>query len=228
MENKQIRRFLKTAVILCIIVFPNVLSVRGDKPIIASRISEIIDISIITDPDYYEQNTTLFGIETEVEILNRDTVNRTVTEWAVCYPKVSFKADLNNQSLEMQTSTSCMDMGAIYTYQPNITIEYDFRMVYVNQSDLNYLPDGNYTLRRYIMYISDSNIVLGEMLETTFHMNSGIINITYPHFDNPHTIPHNINVTGETGLTIVISSLLSLAFYVIVMKARAYKKRRES
>jgi len=230
LRNKLLIKFLITSVIMCIVVFPGETLVSGEKPVIASRISEIIDVTVITDPDYYKPNTTLFGIDSEVEILNRDNETQTVIEQADCYPKVDLNATLVDQSLEIERIGACMDMFTWYYYQPNITVEYDLMMFYINQTGLSHLPDGNYTLWRYIEYGSPAAGIgtPGEILLTFINMNSGIMNVTYSYFDdNPHTIPSKINVTGATGLTIVLSSLLSLVFYSIVLKTRICKKRRE-
>ena len=223
MRNKLLRKFLITSVIMCIVVFPSDLVVSGDKPIIASRISEIIEVTVITDPDYYKPNTTFFGIETEVEILNRDTKNQTVIEAADCYPKVNLNATLVDQSLEIKRISSCMDMFTVYFYQPNITVESDFLRFYINQTGLSYLPDGNYTLWRYIEYGSAAVGIgtPGEMLLTFISMNSGIMNITYSYFDNPHTI--------EISLTLMFPIMFPIAFLAIFPQiATIYKKRKRN
>ena len=205
-----------TSVIICMIVFPSELVVSGDKPVIASRISEIIDVSVLTEPDYYKPNTTLFGIETEVEILNRDTKNQTVVEVADCYPKVNLNATLVDQSLEIDRISICLDMFTMYYYQPNITVEYDFMMFYINQTGLSYLPDGNYTLWRYIEF--GSAVVdgtPGEMLLTIINMSSGIMNVTYSYFNNPHT--------NEVSSTV----MFPIVFLTIFSQITAvYKKRK--
>ena len=206
---------------MCIVVFPSELMVSGDKPVIASRISEIIDVSVITDPDYYKPNNTVFGIETEVEILNRDTKNQTVVEAADCYPKVNLNATLVDQSLEIDRISYCMDMFTMYYYQPNITVEYDLMMFYINQTGLSYLPDGNYTLWRYIRYGSAIDIygTPGEILLTFISMNSGIMNVTYSYFDNPHT--------NGTSLTTTFPLMFPIAFLAIFSQIAAiYKKRK--
>ncbi len=209
-----------TSVIICMIVFPSELVVSGDKPVIASRISEIIDVSVLTEPDYYKPNTTLFGIETEVEILNRDTKNQTVVEVADCYPKVNLNATLVDQSLEIDRISICLDMFTMYYYQPNITVEYDFMMFYINQTGLSYLPDGNYTLWRYIEY--GSAVVdgtLGEMLLTIISMSSGIMNVTYSYFDNLHT--------NEVSSTVIFPIMFPIVFLTIFSQiAAVYKKRK--
>ena len=208
---------------MCIVVFPSDLVVSGDKPIIASRISEIIEVTVITDPDYYKPNTTLFRIETEVEILNRDTKNQTVVEDAVCYPKVNLNATLVNQSLEIDRISSCMDMFAMYYYQPNITVEYDFMRFYINQTCLSHLPDGNYTLWRYIEFGSAAVGIgtPGEILLTSISMNSGIMNVTYSYFDNPHT--------NEVSLTLMYPIMFSIFFLAIFPQIAAiYRKRKRN
>jgi len=219
LRNKLLRKFLITSVIICIVVFPGELVVSGDKPVIASRISDILDVTVVTDPDYYKPNNTLFCIETEVEILNKDTKNQTVIEAADCYPKVNINATLVDQSLEIERISSCMDMFTVYFYQPNITVESDFMMFYINQTSLGYLPDGNYTLWRYVEYGSATTGIgiPGEILLTFISMNSGIMNITYSHFDNPHT--------NGTSLTTTFPLMFPIAFLMIFSQIAAiYKK----
>ncbi len=212
------RNFLITSVIICIVVFPSELVVSGEKPVIASRVSEIIEVTVITEPDYYKPNNTVFGIETEVEILNRDTKNQTVVEDGICYPKVNINATLVNQSLEIDLIAYCLDMSAMYYYQPNITIEYDIMRFYINQTGLSHLPDGNYTLWRYIEYGPTTvDGTPGEILLTFISMNSGIMNVTYSYFDNPHT--------NEVSLTV----MFPIAFLAITLQIAAiYKKRKRN
>lgn len=218
MRNKHLRNFLITSVIICIVVFPSELVVSGEKPVIASRVSEIIEVTVITEPDYYKPNNTVFGIETEVEILNRDTKNQTVVEDGICYPKVNINATLVNQSLEIDLIAYCLDMSAMYYYQPNITIEYDIMRFYINQTGLSHLPDGNYTLWRYIEYGPTTvDGTPGEILLTFISMNSGIMNVTYSYFDNPHT--------NEVSLTV----MFPIAFLAITLQIAAiYKKRKRN
>jgi len=221
LRNKLLRKFLITSVIICIVVFPSVLVASGDKPVIASRISEIIGVTVITDPDYYKPNNTLFCIESEVEILNRDNKTQTVIEAADCYPKVYLNATLVDQSLEIERISSCMDMFTVYFYQPNITVEYDFLMFYINQTGLSHLPDGNYTLWRCIEYGSAAVGIgtPGEMLLTFISMDSGIMNVTYSYFDNPHT--------NEVSLTLMYPIMFPIAFLAIFSQIAAiYKKRK--
>jgi len=218
LRNKHLRNFLITSVIICIVVFPSELVVSGEKPVIASRVSEIIEVTVITEPDYYKPNNTVFGIETEVEILNRDTKNQTVVEDGICYPKVNINATLVNQSLEIDLIAYCLDMSAMYYYQPNITIEYDIMRFYINQTGLSHLPDGNYTLWRYIEYGPTTvDGTPGEILLTFISMNSGIMNVTYSYFDNPHT--------NEVSLTV----MFPIAFLAITLQIAAiYKKRKRN
>jgi hypothetical protein len=213
---------LITSVIICVVAFPSELVVSGEKPVIASRISEIISITVLTDSAYKTPNNTIFKIVSEVEILNRDNKTQTVIEQADCYPKVYLNATLVDQSLEIDwISAGCMDMFTVYFYQPNITIEYDIMKLEVNQTGLSYLPDGNYTLWRYIEYGSPATGIgtPGEILLTFISMNSGIMNITYSYFDNPH-------ING-TSLTTMFPLFIPIAFLAIFSQfAAIYKKRK--
>ncbi|MCE7739774.1 MAG: hypothetical protein KAU62_08645 [Candidatus Heimdallarchaeota archaeon] len=215
--DKNKKKILIGITLIQLLLYSNVFSVYGELPVIASRISEIIEVTVLTDSAYNTPNNTVFGIDTKVEILNRDTKNQTVVEDAICYPKVNFNATLVNQSLEIERiSAGCLDIFAMYYYQPNITIEYDIMKLYVNQTGLNHLPDGNYTLWRYIEY--GSTVVdgtPGEILLTLINMNSGIMNVTYSYFDNPHT--------NEVSLTV----MFPIAFLAIFSQIAAiYKKRK--
>jgi len=94
-------------------------------------------------------------------------------------------------------------------------------MFYTNQTGLSHLPDGNYTLWRYIEYGSPATGIgtPGEILLTFISMNSGIMNITYSYFDNPHL--------NGTNLTTTLPLMIPIAFLVIFSQITAiYKKRK--
>ena len=214
MDNK-FSKFLVVTLITSILIFPSVLSVSGDEPIIASRISEITEISVITDPNYNKPNTTLFSNNVTVEILNRDDENQTVTEVADCYPKVCINASFVNQSLELGPIALCDDLGTDFTYSPNITTEYEIVRFYINQSGLSQLPDGNYTLGRPINTASKYGVgEPAEVLLTFIRVISGAINITYTNF----TIQTPPEVSLAFSSQLVTIFLISSAILVIKRK----------
>ena len=201
-------------------IFPTALSVNGDQPVIASRISRIIYISVITDPDFYKPNNTLFGIEAEVEILNRDTENQKVIELSDLTTKVFINASFVNQSLEIEQIVYAHATIMHYSYQPGITVEHTFIRAYINQTGLSHLPDGNYTLWRPIeMGTNINDIAPGEQLITVITMKSGIMNITHSLFDiieQPTEQP-----TDEVKFSPIISLVfISLSSYVIIVILR--------
>lgn len=189
------------------------LSVNGDQPVIASRISEIIYITVISDPDYYKPNNTFFGIAVEVEILNRGKENQSVIELADFFPKAFINASFVNQSLEIDQIAHAHETVMHYSYQSGITVESELIRFYINQTDLSHLPDGNYTLWRPIdMGSNFYDITPGEQLITVITMASGIMNITYSLFD----------ITEQSTDEVKFSPLFSLAFislfsYVVIV-----------
>ncbi|UJG43303.1 MAG: hypothetical protein K9W46_13135 [Candidatus Heimdallarchaeum endolithica] len=94
------------------------------------------------------------------------------------------------------------------TYSPGITIENHSLKFYVNQTDLTYLPDGNYTLWRPINE--------GEELPAIIIIKSGIINITYSSFGNQETEAVSFSLLSPLML------FLPLFSYVVVF----YKHKR--
>ncbi|NPD89636.1 MAG: hypothetical protein HGN29_13035 [Asgard group archaeon] len=168
---KLLEKFLILIVIIQLLILSNVLAVTGNQPVIASRISEISEIAII-DLNY-QSSSTLFGIKTKVEILNRAEENQTVSVGVDCYPKVLISAVFVDQLLELEQWIWCLDMSKIYSYPPGITVEYEVVQFYINQKGLSQLPDGNYTLCRPIS---------GEQFPTIIIVNSGIIKIIYHSF----------------------------------------------
>lgn len=216
--NKKLGKFLVITLIIYTLFLPSVLSVKGEESIIASRISEISEISVIHDSGYNKPNTTLFGITVTVEILNKDAENQTVTESSDYYPKVFINASLENQSLEFERIGLAHATVMRYTYQPGITVEYDYVMFYINQTDLAQLPDGNYTLGRPINTASQwLNITAGEVLLTTIKVTSGEVNITYMDFD--------YNPTEVTSFSFIFPIVFLSLFSLMVS---IYIKRKSS
>ncbi len=218
--NQLLEKFLIVTIIIPILIFPTVLSVNGDQPVIASRISEIIYITVISDPDYYKPDNTFFGIEVEVEILNRDTENQSVIELSDFSPKVFINASFVNQSLEIEQIVYAHATIIHYSYQPSITVEYALIRFYINQTDLSHLPDGNYTLWRPIDMGSNFNdITPGEQLLTVITTKSGIMNITYSFFDIDN------QPTDEVKFPLIFSlAFISLFSCVVIVFLR--RKRR--
>ncbi len=219
-------KFLIVTIIIQLFLFTNVVSVYAEQPVIASRIAVISEISIIIYSNAnYDPNSSLFSINTMVEILNRDDKNQTVTELADCYPKVQIIASFANQSLGIVPIRICLDMGTYYSYPPGITKEYETIMFYINQTGLTQLPDGNYTLGRPINTASSLGYVdPAEVLLTNISVNADIMNIAYPNFTNitNYTIPENHN-TDEVSFPLAISLvIISLITYTI----NIFKRRR--
>ena len=129
--NKEASKFLTISLVVCILMFPYGVFVKGEQPTIASRISEISEISIIQDSDLNEPNTTLFGINVTVEILNKAAENQTVTELNDYFPMVFINASFENQSLELERFGYVHPTIMKYTYQPGITVENSYIMFYI-------------------------------------------------------------------------------------------------
>ncbi|MHA1400473.1 MAG: hypothetical protein ACTSQE_09000, partial [Candidatus Heimdallarchaeaceae archaeon] len=141
-----------------------------------------------------------FKIKAEVEILNRADENQTVISPDL---KLMINATLVNQSFKLVVEAMGPCMITYDTYSPGITIENHSIKVYINQTDLTQLPDGNYTLWR--------PINAGEELPTIIRIKSGIMNITYSSFDNQETDKVSLSLT----FSLVVISLFS---YVIVVR----------
>ena len=70
MMKKQFNFLVILVLLLTVLLIPLTVG-SEDIPIIASRISDVTEISIINDIDLNKPNNTLFRINTTVEILNR-------------------------------------------------------------------------------------------------------------------------------------------------------------
>ncbi len=146
--DKSKKKILIGITVIQLLLFSNIIQANGVIPVIASRISKISEIKVDDDLRYLRPNHTLFSFDAEVEILNRDDENQTVTEVGDFDPKVRICASLVNQSIEMIQEVSYFTGWNDFTYSPGITTEYEPIRVYINQSGLPHLPDGNYTLDR--------------------------------------------------------------------------------
>ncbi|MCE7747790.1 MAG: hypothetical protein GPJ51_05295 [Candidatus Heimdallarchaeota archaeon] len=217
--NKKIGKFLTISLIVLTLLFPYTMVVEGEESTIASRISEISEVSVLHNSYFSEPNTTLFGINVTVEILNKEAENQTVTEISDYIPKVFINASLENQSLEFERLGYVHSTVMKYTYQPSITVEYSYVVFYINQTDLPYLPNGNYTLWRPINTAYQwLNTTKAEVLMTIITVTSGVLNITYPSFNYGPTD----NVTFSSISSLVF---LSLCLYPIIRFRRRRKPR---
>ncbi|UJG43287.1 MAG: hypothetical protein K9W46_13055 [Candidatus Heimdallarchaeum endolithica] len=199
---KLLGKLLILILLLPILIFHCVLSIKGSQPVLFSRISEITEITISesTDNPLFE-NYTAFKIEAEVEILNRADENQTVISPDL---KLMINATLFNQSLKLVVEAMGSCMVTYDTYSPGITIENHFLKFYINQTDLTYLPDGNYTLWRPINE--------GEELPTIIIIKSGIMNITYSSFGNQETEAVNFSLLSPLMLFFPLFSYM-IVFY---------------
>lgn len=220
---KSSNKFLTITLIFQILLLP-ISSVNGYQPVIDSRVSKINEITPnISGP--YQPNSTLFGIEVEVEILNRDNKSQTVIELTDLNSYAFINASFVNQSLQLDLLSYGAAIIRQYSYKPGITTEYNLMKFYINQSGLTYLPDGNYTLWRPILFINSSgNITEGESLSTIISINDGNMNITYGSFNYqvPIEDDNNLDINDQTTETInspfteslLIISLLSCVIVI--------------
>lgn len=217
--NKKIGKFLTISLIVLTLLLSYTMVVEGEESTIASRISEISEVSVLHNSYFSEPNTTLFGINVTVEILNKEAENQTVTEISDYIPKIFINASLENQSLEFERLGYVHSTVMKYTYQPSITVEYSYVVFYINQTDLPYLPNGNYTLWRPINTAYQwLNTTKAEVLMTIITVTSGVLNITYPSFNYGPTD----NVTFSSISSLVF---LSLCLYPIIRFRRRRKPR---
>ena len=224
-----LEKFLIVTVMIQLLILSNVLVVIGDQPVIASRISEISEIAIIDQ--HYQSSSTLFGIKTEVEILNRAEENQTTTELAEFVPKVFINASFVDKSLKLNSIVWSHDMFMRHSYAPGITVEYEFIQFFINQTGLSQLPDGNYTLWRPINTASTLGYVdPGEEFTTIITVNASIITIIYHSFYYNYTeeVSSENNNTENNGTDETIFSLaFSLVFiFFLSFMISVYKRRK--
>ena len=213
--DKSKKKILIGIIIIQLLLFSNIIQANGDITVIASRVSKISEIKVDDNPRYLKPNHTLFSFDAEVEILNRGDENQTVTELGDFDPKVRIYASLVNKSIELIQKVSYSTAWTDFTYSPGITTEYEPVRLYINQSGLSHLPDGNYTLDRPIN--TASRYGAGEPAEallTLFQMISGIINITYTNF-TVLTIPEK---TSAYSIQLTTIFLISIAILVVRRK----------
>jgi len=213
-------KFLVIGIFIPILVFPSILSAHVYLPLVASRVSKINEIVVVPNPDFHVPNVTFYGIDVDVEILNRADENQTVVELAILDPKVFIEVKFVNQSLEFEAIAIGFTQIKRYSYQSGITAENDYVVFYINQSNMTQLPDGNYTLYRPIFWESpELSIVTGETLQTNITVTSGIVNITYANFNYQST--DNVSFSNISSLVI-----LSLCLYPIIRFRRRRRKSR--
>lgn len=223
--NKKIGKFLTISLIVLTLLLTYTMVVEGEESTIASRISEISEVSVLHNSYFSEPNTTLFGINVTVEILNKEAENQTVTEISDYIPKVFINASLENQSLEFEQLGYVHSTVMKYTYQLGITVEYSYVLFYINQTDLDQLPNGNYTLWRPINTAYQwLNTTKAEVLMTIITVTSGVLNITYMDFDYNPT-----EVTSTSFMTpIVFFLLFSLMVASNIRRKSLYNQKEVS
>ncbi len=204
----SVKKITISLALLQLLILSNIASVEGEYTIVSSRVSLISDISINSYPNLLKPNTTQFSLNATVEILNRDDQNQTLIESSTS-PYVFLNVSFVNQSLELTVRS--IGSGSVETcsYPPGITVEVHPMIFYVNQTDLPYLPDGNYTFWRPI-YIETLfyNTTLGDAYEAILQMSSGVMNITYIPFD--YIIPEYKPLSIVLPLTSIIVALLMI------------------
>ncbi|TFG08486.1 hypothetical protein EU534_02775 [Candidatus Heimdallarchaeota archaeon] len=210
--NESVKKITMVFVLLHLLILTNIASVGGEITSISSRVSLLSDFSINSFPIIFRPNTTQFSLNVSAEILNRDDQNLTVFQ-PNTIPYVRLNVSLVNQSLELDVRG--FDTGSIDTcpYAPGITTEVHPMFLYVNQTDLLYLPDGNYTFWRPITFETPSyTLIHGKAYEAVLRMSSGIMNITYIEFD--------YSPTEQTLLSILFPLTTTITILAIYQKRR--------
>ena len=201
----MVKKMLLIIMFLQLLLFPSALIVKGEHTIISSRVSLISDITINSYPNFFRPNTTQFSLNATVEILNRDDKNQSVIESSDISPKVCINASFVNQSLRLEIRGISHETIMDYSYLPGITVENHPMIFYINQTDLHYLPDGNYTFWRPINMVTQiSDMTPGEALIAIIHMNSGIMNITYTQFDYNPTQQSNFSISLPLSMLLLV------------------------
>ncbi|MHA1219832.1 MAG: hypothetical protein ACTSSN_04215 [Candidatus Heimdallarchaeaceae archaeon] len=205
----MVKKMLLIIMFLQLLLFPSALIVKGEHTIISSRVSLISDITINSYPNFFIPDTTQFSLNATVEILNRDDKNQSVTESSDMSPKVYLNASFVNQSLGLEIRTISHGTIMDYSYLPGITVENHPMIFYINQTDLHYLPDGNYTFWRPIIMVTQiSDLTPGEALIAIIHMNSGIMNITYTQFDYHPTEQSNFSIFFPLSILLLVTLVI--------------------
>ncbi|MHA1708054.1 MAG: hypothetical protein ACTSUF_10375 [Candidatus Heimdallarchaeaceae archaeon] len=211
MNKLSIKLWSITTIIVIVFALYSTITVAGSRPIVSSRVSNILEIKVLTGY-YSEPNKTLFGINTEVEILNRAEENQTVVELSDFSPKVFINASFVNQSLMIEQISFAHATIMYYSYPPGISIEYEQLKFLINQEGLSTLPDGNYTLWRPInTAYPQVNFTTAEALATNITVDSGIMSISYPNF-TMYTIPE---LNSAYSLLIVVTVIFSFAIAIV-------------
>ncbi|NPD88907.1 MAG: hypothetical protein HGN29_09280 [Asgard group archaeon] len=219
--DKLLEKLLIASILIQLLILPNVFVAIGDQPVIASRIAEISEIAIIDQN--YRSSSTLFGIKTDVEILNRGEENQTITESVELIPKIFINVSFVDKSLKLISLVWCHDMFMHYSYAPGITVEYEFIQFHINQTDLTQLPDGNYTLWRPIPINTDVRLgnVIGEAFPTVINVDGGILTIIYHSFY--YTYPEEVNTeSNNTENNGTDETNFSLAFPLVCISILSY------
>ena len=76
---KPLERTVLVLIIFQLLLFSSSFSVYGEVPVIASRVSTVMEIAVIIHSEHNKPNNTLFSMKVAVEILNRDNKNYTVS-----------------------------------------------------------------------------------------------------------------------------------------------------
>ena len=215
---KPLGKYLTLILIAYICVSSINLSVSGNLPVIASRISEVREFAVITDL-YNKPNSTLFGIGVTVEILNRVEENQTVVELSDFYPKVFINATLSNQTLVFDPLMIAHATIMRYSYAPGITVENSYVKFYINQSGLSQPQDGNYTLWRPINTGYIVNNITSLELPALIKLNSGIMNVTYIEFDYYPTEQTNFS------FALPLLSILLICTVIFAIRKKNSNKR---
>ena len=226
--KKSFEKFLTITLIFQILFLP-ISSTSGYHSIITTRVSKINEIiPNVSGP--YQPNSTLFGIEVEVEILNQNDENQTIIELTDLNSDVLINASFVNQTLQLDQLLYGAAVITQYYYKLGITVECDLVKFYINQSCLSQLPDGNYTLWRPILLKDSSgNITEGESLSTIISIHDGIMNTTYSSFDY-QPIDDNSNIDNQPSDTtdlpfaefLLTVSLLS--FVIVICRKKSTMK----
>ncbi|MCE7737960.1 MAG: hypothetical protein KAU62_02205 [Candidatus Heimdallarchaeota archaeon] len=215
---KPLGKYLTLILIAYICVSSINLSVSGNLPVIASRVSEVSEIAVITNL-YNKPNSTLFGIGVTVEILNRAEENQTVVELSDFYPKVFINATLSNQTLVIDPLMIAHATIMHYSYAPGITVEHSYVKFYINQSGLSQPEDGNYTLWRPINTGYFVNNITTLELPALIKMNSGNMNVTYIEFDYYPTEQTNVS------FALPLLSILLICTVIFAIRKKNSNKR---
>ncbi|MCY3415122.1 MAG: hypothetical protein INQ03_25950 [Candidatus Heimdallarchaeota archaeon] len=138
------------SVLMIVLISMFILPVSGETPII--RIVSIDEISLLGDIEIEILNGSEMWTEFEIiityEAANENSESVYITANCICYPTIWVYPSFENENYTSIISNyGGFQAVTRYEYSPGITTEQEVIHLAINESGLQYLPKGNYTLK---------------------------------------------------------------------------------